>query len=74
MKGHLPKGEHGFDPLISDMHATFYAWGPAFRNHKHIEGFENIHVYPVLAKILGLDITHEIDGKLSVLQEILSGP
>ena len=21
-------GQHGFDPSITDMHATFYAWGP----------------------------------------------
>ncbi|HEX4374412.1 MAG TPA: ectonucleotide pyrophosphatase/phosphodiesterase, partial [Puia sp.] len=30
-KGHIPLGEHGFDPAIPEMRATFYAWGPAFQ-------------------------------------------
>jgi len=65
-------GKHGFDPAITDMHASFYAWGPAFKQHLKIEGFENIHVYPLIAKIVGLTYdAHTIDGKLSVLQPVL---
>jgi predicted AlkP superfamily pyrophosphatase or phosphodiesterase len=71
-KGHIPIGEHGFDPAISEMHATFYAWGPAFKNHQTINGFENINVYPLIAKILGLKISDKIDGKLKVLKEIIN--
>ena len=33
--------------------------------------FENIHVYPLIAKILGLTITEKIDGSLEVLKPIL---
>jgi len=55
------------------MHASFYAWGPAFKQHLMIDGFENIHVYPLIAKILGLHYdANAIDGKLQVLQPILS--
>ena len=79
---HLPKvfdimgkpvniGEHGFDPALPDMHATFYAWGPAFKAHQTIGGFENVNVYPMVAKILGLPYTEKIDGRLSVLDRVL---
>lgn len=65
-------GAHGFDPYITDMHATFYAWGPAFKQHIKIDGFENIHIYPLIAEILGLDYERkEIDGRLKVLKPIL---
>jgi predicted AlkP superfamily pyrophosphatase or phosphodiesterase len=70
--GHLPIGEHGFDPAITEMHASFYAWGPAFQKNKTIDGFENVNVYPMIAKILGLQIDEKIDGKLKVLKPILA--
>jgi hypothetical protein len=53
------------------MQATFYAWGPAFKQTYEIGGFENIHVYPLIAEILGLKIEQKIDGKLKVLKKIL---
>jgi predicted AlkP superfamily pyrophosphatase or phosphodiesterase len=62
---------HGFDPALTVMHATFYAWGPAFRENLKIRGFENINVYPLIADILKLKITEPIDGKLKVLKPIL---
>ena len=69
--GHVPIGEHGFDPAMTDMHATFYAWGPAFKSHQKIPGFENVNVYPLVAKILGLTYSEKIDGKLAELSGIL---
>lgn len=69
--GHIPIGEHGFDPALPDMHATFYAWGPAFKTQQKIPGFENVNVYPLVAKILGLPYTEKIDGKPGVLEGIL---
>jgi len=68
---HVPFAEHGYDPAITEMHASFYAWGPAFRPHSSIGGFENVHVYPMIAKILGLTYTDRIDGKLKVLKPVL---
>lgn len=65
-------GYHGFEPLkVKDMHATFMAWGPAFKNGVEIPSFENVDVYPLIAQILGLKITEEIDGKKSTLQNVL---
>jgi predicted AlkP superfamily pyrophosphatase or phosphodiesterase len=60
-------GMHGFDNAIPDMHATFYAWGPAFKPHQTIPSFENVNVYPLIARILGLTVTEPIDGKAEVL-------
>lgn len=79
---HLPKvfninnrkispGKHGFDPALKDMQAVFYAWGPQFKTHKKIGSFENIHMYPLVAKILGLSYTEKIDGNIEVLENIL---
>jgi predicted AlkP superfamily pyrophosphatase or phosphodiesterase len=68
---HVPLGEHGYDPFLPQMHASFYAWGPAFKAHMTIPGFENIHVYPMIADLLGLPVKEPIDGSLSVLSGIL---
>jgi predicted AlkP superfamily pyrophosphatase or phosphodiesterase len=65
-------GWHGYDPaLVKEMHATFFAWGPAFKKKKNIPSFENVHVYPLITELLGLNYHHEIDGKKSVLKKIL---
>lgn len=65
-------GKHGYDPTLPDMHASFQAWGPAFKQGIKINGFENIHVYPMIATILGLSYdASKIDGKKEVLQPIL---
>jgi predicted AlkP superfamily pyrophosphatase or phosphodiesterase len=79
---HLPKvfnlgkwptqlGQHGFDPALPEMRATFYAWGPDFKQNMEIPGFENVHIYPMIEKILGLNYTQPIDGDIKVLQGIL---
>ncbi len=70
----LPVATHGFDPSTEVMHASFYAWGPAFKKNLKIRGFENVHIYPLIADILSLSITEPIDGRLEVLQPIRTGP
>lgn len=70
-KRKVSPGQHGFDNAFPDMHASFYAWGPAFKQNLTIDSFENVHVYPLIAKILGLTISEKIDGSLTVLQPIL---
>lgn len=63
-------GAHGFDPFIGkDMQGIFYASGPNIRKGKQLKPFENIHVYPLIAKILGLK-TPPIDGDIKVLEGI----
>jgi predicted AlkP superfamily pyrophosphatase or phosphodiesterase len=73
---HPPVGMHGYDARkMPQMKAIFLAAGPDIRRGVALEPFENVNVYPLIAKILGLDIsalkTGPIDGKLSVLQGIL---
>lgn len=60
-------GMHGFDNAMPQMGATFYAWGPAFKQHLTIPSFENVNVYPLIAKILGLTVPEDIDGSIKVL-------
>jgi predicted AlkP superfamily pyrophosphatase or phosphodiesterase len=64
-------GHHGYDNNLTNMNAIFMAWGPAFKPHTRIATFENVHVYPLVAKILGLDITQPIDGHIEVLDPVL---
>ena len=65
-------GKHGYDPrIVPEMKATFYAWGPEFKNNMVIDEFANVNVYPLVAEVLGLKIDHPVDGKLKVLKEIL---
>jgi predicted AlkP superfamily pyrophosphatase or phosphodiesterase len=68
---HLDPATHGFDPSLPLMHATFYAWGPAFKENLKIRGFENIHTYPMIADILQLKVTEPVDGDLKVLKPIV---
>ncbi len=65
-------GKHGYDPkLVPEMKATFYAWGPEFKNNVVVDEFSNVNVYPLVAKILDLKLENEIDGKLKVLKQTL---
>lgn len=64
-------GHHGFDPEHPDLHAIFYANGPAFKENKTIEPFRNIHIYPMVCEVLGLEVPKEVDGDLEVLKPIL---
>lgn len=67
---HIKGGTHGYDNNEKDMHAIFYAKGPAFKVDKTVKTFPNISVYPLIAHILGLQIG-EIDGKLSDVDAML---
>ncbi|TDQ16517.1 putative AlkP superfamily pyrophosphatase or phosphodiesterase [Algoriphagus boseongensis] len=71
MDGSDARGEHGFDPQHPDLHAIFYANGPQIKEGLTIDSFDNIHVYPLICKILGLPVPSDIDGKLEVLEPIL---
>lgn len=65
-------GTHGYNAYDTpEMGAVFMAWGPNFKKGLNIPAFENIHIYPLLAKILGLRYVHPIDGRLEVLKDIL---
>lgn len=65
-------GAHGYDPATApNMQGIFLAAGPAIRPGVRIPAFENVHVYPLIAHLLGLRPNPEIDGRLEVLEPIL---
>ncbi len=65
------RGVHGYDPAtMPSMKAIFYAAGPDIRAGVDVPPFENIHLYPLIAEILGLRIG-PVDGQLPVLQVVL---
>jgi predicted AlkP superfamily pyrophosphatase or phosphodiesterase len=68
------KGTHGYDPYrMKTMRAIFYVEGPDIRAGATVPPFENIHIYPLIAKILGLHLG-TTDGDVKVLQGILKAP
>jgi predicted AlkP superfamily pyrophosphatase or phosphodiesterase len=68
-----PRGMHGYDVArIPEMRGIFFAAGPDLKAGLTIEEFENIHIYPLIAHILGLRMPAGIDGQFSVLAPILS--
>ncbi len=48
------KGEHGYDPQDPQMAALFVAHGPSFRRGVVLPGFDNVDVYPLLSKLIGV--------------------
>jgi predicted AlkP superfamily pyrophosphatase or phosphodiesterase len=66
-----PKGMHGYDPAtMMKMRAIFYAVGPDIQPGAKVAPFENVDIYPLIARILGLEIGR-IDGDGRVLEPIL---
>lgn len=59
MAGYL--GTHGY-AYSEDMAATFIATGPAFKQGLRLDEVSNLDVYPLIAKILGLEILSPIDS------------
>jgi predicted AlkP superfamily pyrophosphatase or phosphodiesterase len=65
-------GNHGFDDTLSTMRAIFIAHGAAFRRGITVPPFRNIHVYPLLAEVLGLTPA-PTDGSLDSVRALLAG-
>lgn len=63
-------GTHGYDPKNTDMHAIFYAVGPAFKQGEVVERFSNVNLYALFAKILELNPA-PTEGKPSVVESLL---
>lgn len=62
-------GSHGYDNEIPEMRSLFIARGPAFKIGYISEPFQNIEVYNILAKTLGLEPAKN-DGDLSRVKDI----
>jgi predicted AlkP superfamily pyrophosphatase or phosphodiesterase len=63
-------GQHGFDPYDPDMLALFVAHGPSFRPGVTLPVFDNVDVYPLLARISGVK-PEKGDGDLMVVGKAL---
>ena len=65
-----PRGAHGYDNAAQSMQATFIAHGAAFKKGFVAEPFENIQVYNLICKILGLTPAKN-DGDLRKVEMML---
>ncbi len=66
-----PGGTHGYDNQLESMRAAFAARGPAFQAGQVVDPFENIDLYLVMTRILGIDPAPN-DGSLEALQPALT--
>ena len=64
------RGSHGYDPAEPAMHAIFIARGPSFREGAVIPAFDNVDVYPLLARLLGIPAAPN-DGNPRTLLPVL---
>lgn len=53
-KSDPPRGAHGYDPAERDMHGIFVAAGPSFKKGITTPPLDNVDVYPLLARLLGV--------------------
>jgi alkaline phosphatase D len=63
-------GTHGYDIRNTDVHTIFYAAGPAFKQNYIHPSFQNIHIYPLLALLLGI-MPAKTDGDLLQVVDML---
>jgi predicted AlkP superfamily pyrophosphatase or phosphodiesterase len=67
----FPRGHHGYPPELPSMRALFIARGPAFDRGAVVEPFQNIHIYSLVVKILGLRPA-ATDGVLDSIKSVLA--
>ena len=67
----MTRGAHGFDNQFQTMQATFIAHGAAFKKGFVAEPFENVEVYNIMCKILGLKPAKN-DGNLERVNGMLA--
>ena len=65
------RGAHGFDPYDPAMAAVFVAAGPAFKPGVVLPVFDNVDVYPLLARLIGVT-PQPNDGTLGPLVPALA--
>lgn len=62
-------GTHGYDNMLPEMQGIFFAKGPAFKQGYIHESFMNIDIYPIIAKILGIQPS-KVDGNIDEVKGI----
>lgn len=63
-------GDHGYDDSLPSMRAIFLAYGPDFRRGVVVPAFRNIHIYALLAELLGVTPA-ATDGSLDSVRTLL---
>ena len=63
-------GAHGYDNTYLSMRGIFIARGPAFKHGQIMDSFQNIHIYPLLARILDIKPASH-DGNLDSVKAML---
>lgn len=63
---------HGWHRDMPEMQGLFVAMGPRIRDAGTVPPLENVHVYPLVAEILGLDPAPEVDGSLEAVRGFLA--
>lgn len=66
-------GAHGFDPALPSMRATFIARGPAFAPGRVLPPVDNVDVYPLLTRLLGIPAAPH-DGRADAFDAGLVAP
>ena len=72
MQAQAVKGEHGYAPEAPEMRAVFVADGPAFADGRRLPPFDNVDVYPLLARLLGVPAAPH-DGDAARFDAVLAG-
>ncbi|MGH8081248.1 MAG: alkaline phosphatase family protein, partial [Lysobacter sp.] len=67
------RGSHGYDPALPSMRAIFLARGPAFKRSGTLAPFDNVDVYPLMARLLGIKAANN-DGEIAPLLPALREP
>ncbi len=72
LSGTIPgeRGNHGYDPALMSMRGLFVAAGPAFKSAATVPAFQNIHIYNLLADVLGVPPALN-DGNRAVARQLL---
>ena len=62
----VPKGSHGYDNAAPEMRAVFVASGPGIAARGVLADFDNVAVYPLLARLIGVTpLANESGGAMA---------
>ncbi|MCG6120607.1 MAG: alkaline phosphatase family protein, partial [Blastomonas sp.] len=64
-------GAHGYDNADPDMLALFMAFGPSIKPTSGLPVFDNVDVYPLVARLAGFDPLPS-DGNAKTLSGIVA--
>ena len=67
-----PKGMHGWDPALAEMHGVFIARGPDFTPGARSPAVRSVGLYPLMAHLLDLEPA-EHEGRLATFLPYLDG-